>query len=86
MAKTAIFGFWAIFRGLTRAQKPKLRKSEKNVRGYSSRVPKKPYMAKFEQTRDRQIWGNYVTKITYFSHFQPYKVPKNGQKSVFEPK
>ena len=58
MAKMAIFGSWPIFRGLAWAQKTKLRKSEKNVRGYSSRVPKKTYMAKFEQTRDRQIWGN----------------------------
>ena len=28
MAKMAIFGFWAIFRGLARAQKSKLQKSE----------------------------------------------------------
>ena len=78
IAKAAIYGFRAIFRGLVQASKSKLRKNEKNVRGYSSRVPKKPHMAKFGQTRDREIWGNYVTKITYFSPIIPQKWPKNA--------
>ena len=78
VTKIAIFGFWAIFGGLVRASETIFLKNEKNVRGYSSRVPKKPHMAKFGQTRDRKIWGNYVTKITCFSPIIPQKWPKNA--------
>ena len=34
MAKMAIFGFWAIFRGLALASKSKLQKNEKTVQIY----------------------------------------------------
>ena len=34
------------------------RKMKENIRGYSSRVPKKPYIVKFEQTHDWENWGN----------------------------
>ena len=84
--KIAYFKLWAIFRGLVRASEINFRKNEKYAPGYSSGVPEKPYKAKYEQTHDREFWGNYVTKITYFGLKKPQKWPKNSQKSLFKPK
>ena len=61
-----IFGFGAIFWGLVRVADTISWKSEKYVRGYSSGVPKKPWMNKFEQTRERKIGGMECQKMHIF--------------------
>ena len=80
--KNAYFWLWAIFRGLVRPSDTNFLKNEKYARGYSSRLPKTPHTTKFEQTCDQEIWGNFATKITYFSLKKPQKWPKKGQISL----
>ena len=64
---------FSIFEAPKKPKKSKFRKNEKKVRGYSSGVPRKPYLARFEQTRGPQIWGNYVTKNPIFGFWAIFR-------------
>ena len=44
-----------------------------NVQGYSSADSKKPYLAKFEQTHDWQIWGYYIIKTPNFGFWSAFR-------------
>ena len=79
----AIFGFWTVFRGLAQASDTIFRKSEKYLQGYLSRVPKKPYIAKFEQTHDAQIWGNYVTKTPILGFWAVFRGLIQASDTIF---
>ena len=81
--KVTILGFWAVFSGLVLASDTIFRKSDKYLHGYLSRVPKKPYIAKFEQTHDAQIWGKYVTKITILGFWAVFRGLVRASDTIF---
>ena len=79
VTKITIFGFLAIFRGLVWASDWKFRKNSQNIRGYFSRVPKKPHRAKFEQTSDWGVEPDYVKKMLKKRIFQPLVTPETAK-------
>ena len=64
--KSQFLGFEPFLEGSCGPQTENFGKIETRVQRHLSRVPKKPHMAKFEQTSNRGLWPDDVTKITIF--------------------